>query len=114
MPFIQTRITSKLSTAEKDSLRAQFLKIIGEELNKPAGYIMIGIEDGYALSLGESLLEKGAMISVQHMGVPDKQAYQAITKRMSLELEKALGIRSECIYITFQCINDWGWSGQLL
>ncbi len=114
MPFVQTRLTNKLNDIEKSKLHSAIEEIIKEELQKPVDYIMVGIEDGYNLWLGDNKLENGAMISVQHMGIPSKDAYNAITKRISKVLEDEFQTDSSKVYITFQCINEWGWSGSLL
>ncbi|MCR5085525.1 MAG: hypothetical protein K6A65_08510 [Succinivibrionaceae bacterium] len=114
MPFIEARITKRLSDGQKDELRSGLAAIIGEELGKAEGYIMVGIADGYALYLGKERLGEGAMISVQHMGNKDPDAYRAITRRMTETLGQLLGTQGDQVYITFQCINEWGWRGELL
>ncbi len=113
MPFIQTRITTELSESKKESLHEAVEKIVQEELGKPVAYIMVGIEDNYNLYMGGKKLEKGAMISLQQFGAPSKNAFNAITKRLCDYLEKELGIEGSHVYVTFECINDWGWNGSL-
>ncbi len=113
MPFVQARISKKLNSEEKSALKSEILSIIGRELSKPANFIMIGIEDGYELWLGENQLENGAMISVQHLGKASRNAYSAISDKITGVLRQKLGTDPACVYITFQEIPDWSWNGSL-
>ena len=113
MPFVQAKISKKLSDSERSSLQKELTTIIQDELNKPAGFIMTGIEDGYNLWLGNSRLDNGAMISVQQFGSANRDAYNAITQRICDYLKNSLGTPSDKVYVTFQSINEWGWNGQL-
>ena len=113
MPFVQARISKDLSDSEKTALQKELTAIVKDELHKPAGFIMVGIEAGYNLWLGENRLENGAMISVQQFGSANRDAYNAITQRICDCLKKNLGTPSDKVYVTFQSINEWGWNGQL-
>ena len=113
MPFVQARISKSLSDSEKTSLQKAITAIIQDELRKPAGFIMTGIEDDYNLWLGDNKLDNGAMISVQQFGIANRDAYNAITQRLCDYLKTALGTPSDKVYVTFQSINEWGWNGQL-
>lgn len=114
MPFVQARISKDLSDSEKTALQKELTSIIKDELNKPAGFIMTGIEAGYDLWLGENKLDNGAMISIQQFGCANRDAYNAVTQRICDYLKSALGTPSDKVYVTFQSINEWGWNGQLL
>lgn len=113
MPFVQARISKDLSDSEKTALQKELTAIIKDELHKPAGFIMTGIEAGYDLWLGDNKLDNGAMISVQQFGSANRDAYNAITKRICDYLNTSLGTPSDKVYVTFQSINEWGWNGQL-
>ena len=49
MPFVQARISKDLSDSEKTALQKELTAIVKDELHKPAGFIMVGIEAGYNL-----------------------------------------------------------------
>ena len=48
MPFIDTKVTMKLSDSQKENLKAKLGKAISV-MNKSETYLMVGILDGYDL-----------------------------------------------------------------
>ncbi len=106
MPFVQARISKELSDSEKSALQKELTAIIKDELHKPAGFIMTGIEAGYDLWLGDSKLDNSAMISVQQFGSASRDAYNAITQRICDCLKTTLGTPSDKVYVTFQSISQ--------
>ena len=63
MPFIDSRVTVKISDQQKEEIKAELGKLI-TTLNKSETYLMVGIEDSCDLWLGGKKLEKGAYVSV--------------------------------------------------
>ena len=112
MPFVQTRLTVKLNDSQCENLHTKIEEIIKDELSKPVGYIMVGIEDGYRLYMGGKHLDRGAMISVQYYGGASESALNSITARLCSLLEELFGISPSCVYVTYQSINDWGFNGR--
>ena len=51
MPFIDSRITVKVSDQQKEEIKAELEKLI-TTLNKSETYLMVGIEDACDLWLG--------------------------------------------------------------
>lgn len=114
MPFINVRLSKEINSQQKQTIQREIEKVISEELNKPTEYIMVAIDHPEELWLGDNKLENGAMISVQHMGATDKNAYASISKRLTDNLSSILNTKGSDIYTTFQCINEWAWNGTLL
>ena len=67
MPFIDSKITVKITDAQKEELKSDLGKLIAT-LNKPESFLMVGIEDGYDLWLGGKKLDKGAYVAVSLYG----------------------------------------------
>ena len=59
MPFIDTKVTMKVSPEKKETIKQEMGKRISA-LNKTETYLMVGIEDGYDLWFGGKKLDKGA------------------------------------------------------
>lgn len=78
MPFIDSKITLKLSDQQKEDLKRELGKAISV-MNKSENYLMVGILDGYDLFMGGKKLEKGAFISVQVLGSVDQAQSQKMT-----------------------------------
>ena len=110
MPYIDTKITVKMSDQKKDELKTEFGKMISS-LNKSETYLMVGIHDGCELWLGGKKLEKGAYISVSLFGNASKEAYENLTGRICDLLNRKLDIPGSAVYITYHPVQNWGWNG---
>ena len=91
MPFIDTKVTMKLSDSPKENLKAKLGKAISV-MNKSETYLMVGILDGYDLFLGGKKLEKGAFISVQVLGNVDQAQSNKMTAEICKTVNEELGI----------------------
>ena len=110
MPFIDSKVTIRLSGEQKEELRAELGKLIAT-LNKPESYLMVGIEDAYDLWLGGKKLEKGAYVEVSLLGNAPSEDYTKLTGQICDMLEDKLGIPGNAVYVTYHPLADWGWNG---
>ncbi len=110
MPFIDSKITVKVTDAQKEEIKAELGQLI-RTLNKTETYLMVGIEDGYDLWLGGKKLDKGAYVSVSLYGSAPKAAYDRLTGQICGLLSNELGIPGGAVYVTYHPVSDWGWNG---
>lgn len=110
MPFIDTKVTMKLSDSQKENLKAKLGKAISV-MNKSETYLMVGILDGYDLFLGGKKLEKGAFISVQVLGNVDQAQSNKMTAEICKTVNEELCIPGDCVYVNYLGYRDWGWNG---
>lgn len=110
MPYINTKVTVKLSDEKKEELKTEFGMLISA-LNKSEKYLMVGIEDAQNLWLGGKKLEKGAYVSVSLFGDARKEEYSNLTKKICDLLNHKLDIPGSAVYITYHPLHDWGWNG---
>lgn len=110
MPFIDCKISKKLTEEEKESIKSELGRIIGI-LNKPESYLMVGIDDGYTLYFGGKKLENGAYVSVSLFGTASAEACGRTTKAVCDMLNKISGVAAENVYVTYHPVKDWGWNG---
>ncbi len=110
MPYIDAKITKKLSDSEKDELKAAIggsMALIG----KPESYTMIGIQDGYTLYFGGNKLDEGAYVAVDVLGSGNPAGSEKFTKAVCNVLEEKLGIPGKNVYVEYRHTADWGWNG---
>ncbi len=110
MPFIDSKITVKVSDEKKEIIKAKFgatMPILG----KSETYLMVGINDGYDLWMGGNKLEKGAYISVSLFGNANPESYEKMTAAICDICEEELGIPGSAVYVTYHPVSDWGWNG---
>ena len=110
MPFIDSKITVKITPGQKEEIKKEFGKLIGT-LNKPETYLMVGIEDAYDLWMGGKKLEKGAYVAVSLLGNAPKELYEKLTGQICDMLAEKLGIPGNAVYVTYHPVSDWGWNG---
>ena len=111
MPFIDSKVTVKISEAQKEEIKSELGRLI-TTLNKSETYLMVGIEDAYDLWLGGKKLDRGAYVAVSLYGDAPKEAYDRLTGQICALLEEKLGIPGNAVYVTYHPVNDWGWNGR--
>lgn len=111
MPFIDSKVTVKISEAQKEEIKSELGRLI-TTLNKSETYLMVGIEDAYDLWLGGKKLDRGAYVAVSLYGNAPKEAYDRLTGQICALLEEKLGIPGNAVYVTYHPVNDWGWNGR--
>ena len=111
MPFIDSRLTVKVSNQQKEELKTELGKLIST-LNKSENYLMVGIEDACDLWLGGKKLDKGAYVAVSLYGNAPKASYDRLTSQICGLLSEKLDIPGDAVYVTYHPVSDWGWNGQ--
>ena len=111
MPFIDSKVTVKMTDLEKEEIKSELGKLI-TTLNKSETYLMVGLEDSYDLWLGGQKLDKGAYVAVSLYGDAPKELYDKLTGQICKLLSDKLGIPGNAVYVTYHPVNDWGWNGR--
>ena len=110
MPFIDIKITKKLTEQQKDVLKTDIgaaMAIIG----KPESYTMIGIQDGYTLYFGGHKIDDGAYIAVDILGDSNPSNSADFTKTICRILNDRLSLPGKNVYVEYRHTTDWGWNG---
>ena len=111
MPFIDTKITVKISAQQKEEIKTELGKLI-ETLNKTETWLMVGMEDSYDLWFGGRKLDKGAYVAVSLLGDAPKDLYDRLTGQICDLMSRKLGIPGNAVYVTYHPVRDWGWNGR--
>ena len=111
MPFIDSKVTVKVSDREKEEIKTELGKLI-TTLNKSETYLMVGIEDSYDLWFGGKKLDKGAYVAVSLFGTAPKESYDKLTGQICDLLSRKLGVPGDAVYVTYHPVYDWGWNGR--
>ena len=61
MPFINSKITVKLSDEKKEAIKTKLGEAV-QLIGKPESFLMVGFEDEYCLYFAGEKLEKGAFV----------------------------------------------------
>lgn len=109
MPLITTKISKEITKEKEVSLKAQFGKAI-ELIGKSENWLMIDFQDNCRLYFKGSD-EECAMIEVDLFGKATDNAYGALTEKLTEIVESELGIDRGRIYVKYNEISHWGYSG---
>lgn len=110
MPYIEMRITEKLSDAQKDSLKTKLGKSISL-MHKSEGHLMVGVADGFTLYFSGERLDKGAFVSIDTFGEPAPSDCSKMTAAVCDLLKSDLGIDPSKVYVKYGGTTNWGWNG---
>lgn len=111
MPFIDSKITGKVTDSQKENIKTKLGKAVSI-INKPESFLMVGIQDNYDLFMAGEKLDKGAYVSVSLFGNADSVLYEKMTAEICKIYEEELSIPGKSVYVTYHGVNDWGWNGR--
>lgn len=110
MPFIDSKVTLKVSEEKKEAIKFEFGQMVSI-LNKPERFLMVGFDDAYCLYMGGAKMEKAAFVSVSMYGNAPSAAYEKMTAEICRIYEQQLGIPKDQVYVSYIGVSDWGWNG---
>ena len=110
MPFIDCKISKKLTEEQKDNIKTQLGKAISN-MRKTESYLMVGICDGYDLYFAGKKLDSGAFVDIRAFGRVSPADCQKMTASVCTILSQCAGVLPSSTYITYDGYENWGWNG---
>lgn len=111
MPFINSKVSIKLTKEQEESIKSKLGKAIELIPGKSEAWLMVGFEDEYTLYFKGTHSDKLAFVEVKLFGKADSSAYENLTKAICKIYEEELQIPGDKIYITYEEIKTWGYNG---
>lgn len=111
MPFINSKVTVKLSDDQKEQLKKSLGQAISCIPGKSESWLMVGIEDEYCLYFQGNQDAPTAFVEVKIFGHASAKDYDKMTGTLCKIYERELKIPADRVYITYQEIENWGWNG---
>ncbi len=112
MPFINTKVSVKISEEQEKELKARLGQAISIIPGKSESWLMTGFEDEYHLYFRSDNTEPMAFIDVMIFGSPDKTAFGKMTEELTTIFGDVLGIAPDHMYIKYDASTEWGWNGR--
>lgn len=110
MPFIDVKLSKKITDEEKELLKGDLGGSISI-MHKPESYLMVGIVDGYDLYFAGRKLDNGAFVSVSVFGQVSPADAEKMTANICNILNKRFSVSGDSVYVTYTPVKDWGWNG---
>ncbi len=114
MPFINSKVTVKMSEEKKETIKEKLGKAISTIPGKSESWLMVGFEDSYDLYFQGNKNAESAFIEVKVFGGASSSVYNKMTGQLCSIFEEELGIPANRIYIKYEAVADWGWNGSNL
>lgn len=111
MPFINSKISKKVTTEQKTELKAMLGEAISMIPGKSESWLMVGFEDEYTLYFRGDNSEPIAFVEVSVFGSENKQAFSSLTAKICEIYNQVLGISPDHIYVKYEAVSNWGWNG---
>lgn len=111
MPFINSKVTVKISPEKEEAIKQKLGQAIAIIPGKSESWLMVGFEDEYTLYFKGNKCEKAAFVEVKIYGNATSQACDQMTGEICRIYEEELGIPAANIYVAYQAVPDWGWNG---
>ena len=110
MPFLDCKITKKLTDEQKENLKNGLGRAI-VNLHKTESYLMVGVCDGYDLYFAGKKLSDGAFVDVRAFGSVNPADCDRMTAAVCSLLSDVAGVSPSSTYITYEGYSNWGWNG---
>ena len=111
MPFIDSKISIKITEDQEIELKKRLGQAISLIPGKSENWLMTGFEDGYHLYFRGDNSEPAAYIEVRIFGGPNRDAFEKMTEEITKIFGEVLGIAPDHMYIKYSATPDWGWNG---
>ena len=111
MPYIGTRVTTKISPEKEKVIKEKLGKAIAILPGKSERWLMTEFTDDCRIWFGGDASAPSAFIEVKVFGGEDKAGFSKLTGEITKIINEALNIAPDRIYITYDAISNWGWNG---
>ncbi len=110
MPFISTRTSCEITKEKETTIKTQLgeaIKLIG----KSESWLMLNFQDNCHLYFKGDNTTDLAMVEVALLGKATDSEYNALTAKITEIISKELSIAPSCIYVKYEEVDHWGYSG---
>ena len=111
MPFINLKVNTVVNSDQETKLKTAFGKAITCIRGKSEGWLMVNIEDGQRLYFKGDKQTPNAFVEVKIYGSASRQEYDALTSELTGIISDLLAIAPDRIYIKYEEVENWGYSG---
>lgn len=111
MPFINSKVTVKMSDAQKETVKTRLGEAISLIPGKSESWLMVGFEDNATLYFKGNQNGETAFVEVKIFGNASPQVYDSLTAAICRILNEELSIPSDRIYVKYEEVRNWGWNG---
>lgn len=112
MPLIQVKTSATPDGDQVTGLLKQLSASLAKHTSKPESYVMTVLEGGQPMTFGGTS-DPTCYVEVKSIGSMTSQQTKAMSQDFCSQIEQALGVPANRIYIEFNDAKGamWGWNG---
>lgn len=111
MPFINSKISVKLTEEQEKTIKNRLGQAIALIPGKTESWLMVGFEDDYKLYFKGEACEKIVFVEVSIFGSASATALNSLTVEICDIYNEELGVPKDKIYVKYSETPNWGWNG---
>lgn len=111
MPYISTKTNVTITKEKEVLIKEKFGKAIELIPGKSENWLMCAFEGAQSLYFKGDDRSSLAFIEVKIFGKSTKEAYDALTKKITEIVSEELLISPDKIYVKYEEVSVWGWNG---
>ncbi|MDP4117749.1 MAG: phenylpyruvate tautomerase MIF-related protein [Bacillota bacterium] len=111
MPYIGTKVTTKITKEQETELKNRFGSAITLLPGKSEAHLMLCFEDDCRMYFASKNNKPIAYVEVKIFGKSTADAYSALTARICSDITEVLGIDGDHTYVKYEEIDNWGMNG---
>ncbi|PXV85671.1 macrophage migration inhibitory factor (MIF) [Lachnotalea glycerini] len=111
MPYISTKTNVEISKEKEIAMKERFGRAIELIPGKSENWLMCAFDGGQSMYFRGDGSNNIAFIEVKIFGKSTKEAYQALTKKITEIISEELLVSTDKIYVKYEEVSIWGWDG---
>lgn len=111
MPYISTKTNATITKEKEVVIKEKLGKAIELISGKSESWLMCSFEGEQSFYFKGDGSSNIAMIEVKIFGKSTKEAYAALTKKITEIVSEELLISPDKIYVKYEEVTVWGWNG---
>lgn len=111
MPFINSKVSFKLSQQDEETIKLRLGKAIELIPGKSESWLMVGFDDEYKLYFKGEASPKIVFVDVSVFGKISESACDNMTSEICNIFNEVTGTPKDKIYVKYQEVDKWGWNG---
>ena len=110
MPFINTKASIEI-TKEQELLLKEKMGTAIRHIGKSESWLMLDFKENCRLWFKGDNSKKIAFVEIALFGKASPSQYDAMTEKVCEIISSELRISSDCIYVKYEEVSDWGYNG---
>lgn len=111
MPFINTKVSVKITEEKEKILASRLGKAIKCFPGKSEAWLMLNFEDNCKMYFQGNNTKPSAMLEISIYGSCTASACNVMTAEVTKIISEELAVPPDRIYVKYSATEHWGWNG---